>query len=49
MAGQVLLLGDDRFNFKLAGDNPSDPGGGFVRVPPHGEWLVAEPRPRPRS
>ena len=26
MVGQVTPLADDRFNFKLAGDNPSDPG-----------------------
>ncbi len=26
MVGQVTLLPDNRFNFKLAGDNPSDPG-----------------------
>ena len=26
MVGQVASLGDDRFNFKLANDNPSDPG-----------------------
>ena len=26
MVGQVTLLSDSRFNFKLAGDNPSDPG-----------------------
>ena len=26
MVGQVTLLSDNRFNFKLAGDNPSDPG-----------------------
>ena len=26
MVGQVTLLADNRFNFKLAGDNPSDPG-----------------------
>ena len=26
MVGQVTPLADDRFNFKLPGDNPSDPG-----------------------
>jgi len=26
MVGQVASVGDDRFNFKLANDNPSDPG-----------------------
>jgi tetratricopeptide (TPR) repeat protein len=26
MVGQVAMLPDNRFNFKLAGDNPSDPG-----------------------
>ena len=26
MIGEVASLGDDRFNFKLANDNPSDPG-----------------------
>ena len=26
MVGQVASLGNDRFNFKLANDNPSDPG-----------------------
>ena len=26
MVGQVTLLPDNRFNFKMAGDNPSDPG-----------------------
>ena len=26
MVGQVATLPDNRFNFKLAGDNPSDPG-----------------------
>jgi tetratricopeptide (TPR) repeat protein len=31
MAGQVVSLAADRFNFKLAGDNPSDPGLTFVR------------------
>jgi tetratricopeptide (TPR) repeat protein len=31
MAGQVALLAADRFNFKLAGDNPSDPGLTFAR------------------
>ena len=31
MAGQVAPLANDRFNFKLAGDNPSDPGLTFVR------------------
>ena len=32
MVGQVASLAGDRFNFKLAGDNPSDPGLTFVRV-----------------
>jgi hypothetical protein len=31
MVGQVDSLGNDRFNFKLAGDNPSDPGLNFAR------------------
>ena len=31
MVGQVASLASDRFNFKLAGDNPSDPGLTFVR------------------
>ena len=31
MVGQVASLAGDRFNFKLAGDNPSDPGLTFVR------------------
>jgi hypothetical protein len=31
MAGQVALLASDRFNFKLAGDNPSDHGLTFSR------------------
>ena len=31
MVGQVVLLAGDRFNFKLAGDNPSDPGLTFAR------------------
>jgi TolA-binding protein len=31
MAGQVAPFANDRFNFKLAGDNPSDPGLTFVR------------------
>ena len=31
MVGQVASLANDRFNFKLAGDNPSDPGLTFVR------------------
>ncbi len=31
MVGQVTSLANDRFNFKLAGDNPSDPGLTFVR------------------
>ena len=31
MAGQVASLANDRFNFKLVGDNPSDPGLTFVR------------------
>jgi predicted Zn-dependent protease len=26
MIGQVTMLADDRFNFKLPGDNPNDPG-----------------------
>ena len=26
MVGQIASLANDRFNFKLAGDNPSDPG-----------------------
>ena len=26
MVGQVTSLADNRFNFKLPGDNPSDPG-----------------------
>ncbi len=26
MVGQVTLLSGNRFNFKLSGDNPSDPG-----------------------
>ena len=26
MIGQVTMLADERFNFKLPGDNPSDPG-----------------------
>ena len=26
MIGQVAMLAGDRFNFKLPGDNPSDPG-----------------------
>ena len=26
MVGQVTMLPDNRFNFKMAGDNPSDPG-----------------------
>ncbi len=26
MIGQVTLLDGNRFNFKLVGDNPSDPG-----------------------
>jgi tetratricopeptide (TPR) repeat protein len=31
MVGQVASLANDRFNFKLAGDNPSDPGLNFMR------------------
>src|SRR5208283_4597361 len=31
MVGQVAALAKDRFNFKLPGDNPSDPGLSFVR------------------
>ncbi len=31
MVGQVAPLASNRFNFKLAGDNPSDPGLTFVR------------------
>ena len=31
MVGQVASLANDRFNFKLAGDNPSDPGLTFMR------------------
>ncbi len=31
MVGQVAALASDRFNFKLAGDNPGDPGLTFVR------------------
>ena len=31
MVGQVTLTGNDHFNFKLAGDNPSDPGLTFAR------------------
>jgi hypothetical protein len=31
MVGQVAAIANDRFNFKLAGDNPSDPGLTFVR------------------
>jgi len=31
MVGQVAALANDRFNFKLPGDNPSDPGLTFVR------------------
>ena len=34
MIGQVTSLGNDRFNFKLAGDNPSDPGLTFGAVIP---------------
>jgi len=30
MAGQVALIGKGGFNFKLPGDNPSDPGLTFV-------------------
>jgi hypothetical protein len=26
MIGQVSMLANDRFNFKLPGDNPNDPG-----------------------
>ena len=32
MVGQVALLASDRFNFKLAGDNPSDPGLTFAII-----------------
>jgi len=31
MVGQVTSLGGDRFNFKLPGDNPNDPGLTFAR------------------
>ena len=31
MIGQVTMLADDRFNFKLPGDNPNDPGLTFSR------------------
>jgi hypothetical protein len=31
MVGQVASLAKDGFNFKLSGDNPSDPGLGFAR------------------
>ena len=31
MVGQMALLGDNRLNFKLANDNPSDPGLTFSR------------------
>ena len=31
MVGQVASLANDRFNFKLTGDNPSDPGLTFAR------------------
>ena len=31
MAGQVASLTNNQFNFKLAGDNPSDPGLSFIR------------------
>ncbi|MGD0899109.1 MAG: tetratricopeptide repeat protein [Thermoguttaceae bacterium] len=31
MVGQVASLAGDRFNFKLAGDNPADPGLTFAR------------------
>jgi hypothetical protein len=31
MVGQVTPLAADRFNFKLAGDNPNDPGLSFSR------------------
>ena len=31
LVGQVALLAGNRFNFKLAGDNPSDPGLSFMR------------------
>ena len=31
MTGQVASLANDRFNFKLTGDNPSDPGLTFIR------------------
>jgi hypothetical protein len=26
MVGQVTALGENKFNFKLPGENPSDPG-----------------------
>ncbi len=26
MIGQITMLDGNRFNFKLAGDNPNDPG-----------------------
>ena len=31
MVGQVTLLADNRFNFKLPGDNPNDPGLTFAK------------------
>jgi hypothetical protein len=31
MVGQIASLASNRFNFKLAGDNPSDPGLTFTR------------------
>jgi tetratricopeptide (TPR) repeat protein len=31
MVGQVAMLADNQFNFKLAGDNPSDPGLTFAK------------------
>jgi tetratricopeptide (TPR) repeat protein len=31
MVGQVTALANDRFNFKLPGDNPGDPGLTFIR------------------
>ena len=34
MIGQVTLLADGGFNFKLPGDNPSDPGLNFVALRP---------------
>ncbi len=31
MIGQVALVGGNQFNFKLVGNNPSDPGLTFSR------------------